>query len=79
MPALLFLGTVYTDLPWWGAVLLLLAGLTPWLTNLPSLQTWSPSKRLVLLVLSMVIIASPALIWGIITTLRALAEPDYGY
>jgi hypothetical protein len=79
LPALWLLGHRYADLPGWTLPFLLLAGTAPCLAALPRVGAWSAWKRVAIAVASTALIASPVLVWGVVTSIRAAAEPGYGY
>lgn len=80
LPSLWLLGTfaVYTGLPKWSLPLLALAGLAPLVTAITPARNWSAWKRLLLANLVTVVLVSPVLIWGVITSIKASSEPSYG-
>lgn len=81
LPSLWLLGTfaVYTGLPTWSLPFLALAGLAPLVTTIAPVRNWSAWKRLLLANLVTVLLVSPVLIWGVITSIKASSQPSYGY
>lgn len=79
LPALWLLGHRYADLPGWTLPFLLLAGTAPLLVRWPWVAGLSAWKRLVATIALTVLITSPVLIWGVVTSIKASAEPSYGY
>lgn len=78
LPALWLLGQRYADLPMWTLPFLALAGLAPLVSTIAPLKTWPDWKRLLAAKLAVVVLASPVLIWGVITSIKAASEPSYG-
>jgi len=81
LPSLWLLGTfaVYTGLPTWSLPFLALAGLAPLVTTIAPVRNWSAWKRLLLANLVTVLLVSPVLVWGVITSIKASSQPSYGY
>ncbi len=79
LPALMLLGVYYADLPYWCAILLLTVGACPVVITSKLNERFSPLQRLLLQLGAQVVVAAPVIVWGIVTTMRAMAEPDYGY
>ena len=81
LPALWLLGTyaVYTGLPVWALPFLAAAGLTPLLITVTSARNWSPWKRVLLANAVTVLLLLPVLVPGVIGSIKAAAEPIYGY
>ncbi len=79
LPSLWVLGHWYADLPLWVLPMLALAGLAPLIELIGSVRAWAAWKRVALVVVVTLLAASPALVWGIITSIRASAQPEYGY
>ena len=80
IPSLWLLGTfaVYTGLPTWSLPFLAFAGLAPLVTTIAPVRNWSAWKRVLLANLITVVLVSPVLIWGVITSIKASSEPSYG-
>ncbi len=79
LPALWILGVRYADLPIWGAGVLAVTGLVPWLTASARLAARPAWQRLAIQVVAMFVVSSPIIVWGVVTTLRAMSESEYGY
>jgi len=79
LPALWILGVRYADLPVWGAGILAITGLVPWITASTRLAMRPAWQRLVVQTLAMLVVSSPVIVWGVVTTMRAMTEPEYGY
>jgi hypothetical protein len=79
LPALWILGQRYADLPWWALPLLAIAGVAPLITASAVVRPWAAWKRVAVTVVAILVVTSPVLVWGVITSLRAAAEPGYGY
>ncbi len=79
LPTLWLLGQRYADLPLWAVPLLALAGLAPLVSNLGVVRTWPAWKRVTATALATLVVVSPLLIWGVITSIKASSEPGYGY
>lgn len=79
LPALWLLGQRYADLPLWALPVLALAGLAPLVSTLAPIKSWPAWKRLLAAKLAAVVLASPVLIWGVVTSIKASSEPSYGY
>lgn len=79
LPTLWLLGYRYADLPVWSLPCLAVAGLAPWLVEKTPVRAWSDWKRLAVVSVVTVVAVSPALVWGVITSLKAASEPSYGY
>lgn len=80
LPSLWLLGTfaVYTGLPTWSLPFLALAGLAPLVTTFAPVRIWPAWKRVLLANLITVVLVSPVLIWGVITSIKASSGPSYG-
>jgi hypothetical protein len=76
LPSLWVLGHWYADLPLWVLPLLAVAGLTPLVTTIARVRAWSDAKRLMITIAATLVLASPVLIWGVITSIKA--SSDYG-
>lgn len=80
LPTLWLLAHRYADLPLWALPFLALAGLAPLAVLAAPLRTSSDWKRLLTVKLATILVASPVVVWGVITSLRATAvESSYGY
>jgi hypothetical protein len=78
LPAVWILSQRYADLPLWAVPLLALAGLAPVAASLGPVRGWAPWKRLAATVVAILVVTAPVVIWGVITSIRAAAEPSYG-
>lgn len=78
LPALWLLGQRYADLPLWALPFLALAGVAPLVISIAPMNRWSDSKRVLVAKLATVVVVSPVLIWGILTTIKASSDPSYG-
>jgi hypothetical protein len=81
LPALWLLGTyaVHTGLPVWALPFLAAAGLAPWLITTTPARDWSPWKRLVLANAITALLLLPVVVPGVVGSIKAAAEPSYGY
>lgn len=79
LPALWLLGCRYADLPLWTLPFLGIAGFAPFIIAFARIGGWSAWKRVVIVVVATLVITSPVIIWGVVTSIRAAAEPSYGY
>jgi hypothetical protein len=81
LPSLWLLGSfmVLKGLPLWGLPFLALAGVAPLITIISPVRGWAAWKRIVVANLAVVVLASPVVTWGVITSIRATAQPSYGY
>lgn len=79
LPTLWLLSNRYSNLPIWALPLLALAGLAPLVVWYGPIRKWSEWKRLAIMVAIIGMVLSPVVGWGVVTSLRAAAEPSYGY
>jgi hypothetical protein len=79
LPTLWLLSNRYSNLPNWTLPLLALAGLAPFITILNPVRHWSEWKRLATTLAILGTLLLPVIIWGVVTSMRATAEPSYGY
>lgn len=79
LPALWLLGHRYADLPLWTLPFLALAGLAPLIAGLSRVNGWIEWKRVAITVAATVALTAPVVVWGVVTSIRASAEPSYGY
>ena len=79
LPTLWLLSNRYSNLPIWALPLLALAGLAPLIVWCGPIRKWSEWKRLAIMVAIIGIVLSPVVWWGVVTSIRAAAEPSYGY
>ena len=79
LPTLWLLSNRYSNLPNWALPLLALAGLAPLIAMGNPVRHWSEWKRLAITVAVLATVLLPVVIWGVVTSLRATAEPSYGY
>lgn len=79
LPTLWLLSNRYSNLPNWTLPLLALAGLAPFITILNPVRHWSEWKRLATTLAILGTLLLPVIIWGVVTSIRATAEPSYGY
>lgn len=79
LPMLWLLGNRYADLPTWALPVLAVGGMAPLITAIAPARRWSDLQRLALVTVVAVLLVSPVLAWGVITSLRAAAESGSGY
>lgn len=79
LPTLWLLGYRYVNLPLWALPLFAVAALAPFVATIAPVRAWSDWKRLLVAVVATLVVVSPVLIWGVITSIRASAAPSYGY
>jgi hypothetical protein len=79
LPMLWLLGYRYANLPVWALPILALAGLAPLIIQATTIRTWSGVKPVLAVAVVTVLVASPVLVWGVLTSIKAAAEPSYGY
>jgi hypothetical protein len=81
LPSLWLLGSfmVLNGLPFWALPLLALTGVAPLISTIAPVRAWSAWKRIIVANLAVVLLISPVLAWGIITSIKATAQPSYGY
>jgi len=79
LPTLWLLGQRYADLPWWAIPLFALAAFAPALSTVAPVRTWPAWRRVAVTVVATLIVVSPVLVWGVVTSIRASSAPSYGY
>ncbi len=76
LPSLWLLGYRYANLPGWALPLLGAASLAPFIADF-GCRSWAPWKRIVLTVIVILVIVSPVLAWGVITSIEAADKMGY--
>ena len=79
LPSLWLLGCRYADLPLWTLPFLISAGTVPALAGLPWMEKSPAWQRMAMVVTGTLVLTAPVIVWGVVTSIRAAAEPGYGY
>jgi hypothetical protein len=79
LPMWWVLATTMAALPPWAPVLLALSGGAGVVAGLPGLRAGAPWKRIVCIALAAIVVVSPVLVWGVITSIRMSSAGGDGY